>query len=143
MELQQLLSETKMLINLGLLLFAVTLIRAQPLPVVSDIELQPLIEQVKQLIEASDYLGSPFSPGDKKALDEAIQQGDVAACEEIQAALDAHCLFANSDLMSASCYSGENETEFLASRQVMKNTLLLLLLAFTSMSFDAVRSRRC
>jgi hypothetical protein len=79
--------------SLALVLFTVPFIRAQTLPVVSGVEPQPFIAQVKRLIEASEYLGSPFGAADKRALDEAIQQSDAAACEKIQAVLDAHCLF--------------------------------------------------
>ncbi|MBI2949646.1 MAG: hypothetical protein HYY23_18585, partial [Verrucomicrobia bacterium] len=68
-------------------------VRAQTLPLVSDVEPQPFIAQVKRLIEASDYLGSPFSTSDKTALDQAMQRGDAAACEKIQSIIDAHCLF--------------------------------------------------
>ncbi|MCI0539333.1 MAG: CehA/McbA family metallohydrolase, partial [Verrucomicrobiales bacterium] len=74
-------------------LLGVPLARAQTLAVVREVEPQPFLAQIKRLIEASEYLGSPFSAADKRALDEGIQQGDSAACERIQAVLDAHCLF--------------------------------------------------
>ena len=39
------------------------------LPVVRNVELQPLIAQVKRVIEATDYLGTPVSAADKQALE--------------------------------------------------------------------------
>ncbi len=93
MQVRQLWSEGQTFATLGLFLAAVTLTRAQTLPVVRDVEPQPFMAQIKRLIEASDYLGSPFNAGDKTALDQAIKQGNAAACEKIQSVLDAHCLF--------------------------------------------------
>jgi len=64
------------------------------LPVVPEVELQPLSAQVKRVIEAADYLGSPFSAEDKKALEAAFADKDAkAATQKIQAVLDKHCLF--------------------------------------------------
>src|SRR3989442_12044557 len=93
MQLRRFLFVTGTLGSAAVLLFAATFTRAQTLPVVSDVEPQPFIAQVKRLIEASDYLGSPFSPADKTALDDAMLQSNAAACARIQAILDAHCLF--------------------------------------------------
>ncbi len=93
MPLRRLLFITRTFSSVALLLFAVPFAGAQTLPIVRDVEPQPFTAQVKRLIEASDYLGSPFSATEKKALDEAIQQSDAAACEKIQVILDAHCLF--------------------------------------------------
>ena len=76
----------------ALVLFAVTSALAQTLPIVSEVEPQPFIAQVKRLIEATDYLGSPFNATDKKALDDAMLQSTTAACEKIQKVLDAYCL---------------------------------------------------
>ena len=39
------------------------------LPIVKNVELQPLVAQVRRVIEATDYLGSPLSAADKKTLD--------------------------------------------------------------------------
>ena len=89
MEVRRFLFGTRTLGSAALLLFAVTFTRAQTLPIVSDVEPQPFLAQVKRLIEATDYLGSPFSASDKKTLDEAMQQSTPAACEKIQAVLDA------------------------------------------------------
>src|SRR5437879_1489992 len=93
MQRRRFLSETRTLGSATLLLFTATFTRAQTLPVVSDVEPQPFIAQVKRLIEASDYLGSPFNPPDKTALDVAMLPSNAAACARIQAILDTHCLF--------------------------------------------------
>jgi hypothetical protein len=61
--------------------------------VVTGVEQQPLVAQVKRVIEATDYLGMPFSDGDKKALEAAFEGTDAdAAARGIQAVLDKHCL---------------------------------------------------
>ena len=44
------------------------------LPIVKNLELQPLVAQVRRVIEASDYLGSPFSAADRKALEAAEKE---------------------------------------------------------------------
>jgi hypothetical protein len=61
-----------------------------PVAIVKDIEPQPFIAQVKRLIEATDYLGTPFDAGEKKKIESAVEKGDVA---QIQSVLDPHCLF--------------------------------------------------
>ncbi|HMV86854.1 MAG TPA: CehA/McbA family metallohydrolase [Blastocatellia bacterium] len=67
---------------------------AQQLPQVENVELQPLTAQVRRLIEATDYLGAPFSAADKKALERAGGLTDAArARREIQDVLDRYCLF--------------------------------------------------
>src|SRR5688572_30695694 len=60
------------------------------LPIVKDIEAQPFVAQTKRLIEATDYLGVPFTVEDKKKIETAIERSDV---EGIQSVLDAYCLF--------------------------------------------------
>ena len=67
---------------------------AAELPLVSDVELQPLAAQVRRVIEATEYLGSPLSAADKRRLEAAFGQADAAAAVgEIQRVLDPHCLF--------------------------------------------------
>jgi hypothetical protein len=75
-----------------LFLLAVTTARAQTLPIIRDVEPQPFLAQVRRLIEAADYLGSPFSAEDKRALEDAIQQSNAAATLRVQAVLDRNCL---------------------------------------------------
>lgn len=85
--------EFSALVRVTLLLLISKSAWTQTLPVVHEIEPQPFVAQVRRLIEAVDYLGSPFSAADKNSLDEAMQQSNATACEKIQAILDAHCLF--------------------------------------------------
>ena len=60
-----------------------------PLPIVRDIELQPLGAQVKRLIETLDSLGAPLAQKDVNALERAIQSADSdAAVATIQQTLD-------------------------------------------------------
>src|SRR5512145_3400970 len=57
------------------------------LPIVDNVELQPLASQAKRIIEASDYLGSPLTKEDRAAIEKATN------AQEIQRALDKYCLF--------------------------------------------------
>ncbi len=66
---------------------------AQQLVKVQQVELQPLNAQVRRLIEATDYLGAPFSVADKQALERASSStDDTKARREIQDVLDRYCL---------------------------------------------------
>ena len=68
---------------------------AAELPVVTRVESQPFFAQVRRLIDATDYLGSPFTAADKRALEAAIQKGNSSeAVESAQKILDGYCLFA-------------------------------------------------
>jgi len=60
------------------------------LPIVENVEWQPLAAQVNRLIEATDYLGSPFSTYDKHAIETALKESSAKKLQEI---LDRHCLF--------------------------------------------------
>jgi hypothetical protein len=51
-----------------LLLLPVLAFAADPVPVVSDLDLQPLAAQARRIIEATEYLGEPLSDADKKAI---------------------------------------------------------------------------
>ncbi|HKX62176.1 MAG TPA: CehA/McbA family metallohydrolase [Verrucomicrobiae bacterium] len=64
--------------------------RAASLPVVTGVEAQPFAAQVKTLLEACDYIGSPFSDGERRNLEDALQRGDAAKAQQI---LDDRCLF--------------------------------------------------
>src|SRR5436190_23322055 len=64
------------------------------LPIVKNVELQPLVAQVRRVIEATDYLGSPLSAADKKTLEAAFKKSDGdEASEAIQRVFDRYCLF--------------------------------------------------
>ena len=67
---------------------------APVLPIVKNVELQPLVAQVRRVIEATDYLGAPLAAADKAALETAFQQSDTdEAAAAIQGVLDKYCLF--------------------------------------------------
>ncbi|HEY2951005.1 MAG TPA: CehA/McbA family metallohydrolase, partial [Verrucomicrobiae bacterium] len=80
--------------NVAVLFLTPSIIHAAALPVVKGVEWQPLSAQVTRLIEAMDFLGSPLSANEKKAIQAAGQEADSAvAVEKLQAILDGHCLF--------------------------------------------------
>ncbi len=67
---------------------------APVLPIVKDVELQPLVAQVRRVLEATDYLGTPLDTADKAELETAIKQSDTdEATAAIQRVLDKYCLF--------------------------------------------------
>jgi len=67
---------------------------AAALPIVSEVEFQPLVAQVRRLIEATDYLGAPFSAADKAALNATMESPDhKAAVAKLQEILDRYAIF--------------------------------------------------
>ena len=67
---------------------------AATLPIEKNVEWQPFAAQVNRLIEATDYLGSPFSADEKQAIETALKDTDTKrATEKLQTILDRHCLF--------------------------------------------------
>ena len=67
--------------------------KAQELPSVSDVDLQPLKALVNRLIQAKKYLGEPFTDATKRALGQALGQADESeAVAAVQQILDAQCL---------------------------------------------------
>jgi hypothetical protein len=80
--------------GLALALLLPAMISAPQAQKVDQVELQPLTAQVRRLVEAMDYLGSPISQADKTALEKAGDETDAAkARRSIQDALDKYCLF--------------------------------------------------
>ena len=64
------------------------------LPVIPGVAWQPLRAQVRRLIEATDYLGVPFSNAEKNAIESAMKAKDPEyGSSRIQAILDQHCLY--------------------------------------------------
>lgn len=61
--------------------------RGGVLPIVSDVDLQPLAAMAKRVEDTLDYVGQPLAPADKAALAAAT------SAEDIQRILDAHVLF--------------------------------------------------
>jgi hypothetical protein len=72
------------------------MLRAQSsnqLPVVHGIELQPLIAQVRRLLDATEYLGMPLAATDQDVLRATFNVSDPeVAVEAIQRVLDRYCL---------------------------------------------------
>jgi hypothetical protein len=63
--------------------------QAAVLPVVRNIEFQPLAAQVKRVLEALDYIGSPYTGIERQAIDAALVQGDSFL---LQQRMDVRCL---------------------------------------------------
>lgn len=82
------------------LLFAVAavlsitgLLAAEPLPIVTNVELQPLAAQAKRVAQALELAGTPLGKERQAALEKALALGDEAqAIKAIQAVLDPLCL---------------------------------------------------
>jgi hypothetical protein len=65
----------------------------EPLPVVTGLELQPLVAQVKRVAQALELVGVPLDKTQQAALDKALANTDAAeASKQIQAVLDPLCL---------------------------------------------------
>ena len=74
-------------------LFLLAPIRAaEPLPVVTGVEWQPLSAQIQRVLEALDYLGVPLAVADRRALEQISPTAEDAATRA-QEILDRHCLF--------------------------------------------------
>ncbi len=68
-------------------------LRAQELPVVRDVELQPLQAQVERLVQALEHAGAPLAEEQQTALRAAFAEDDAAAAvAKIQKVLDPLCL---------------------------------------------------
>lgn len=65
---------------------------AEPLPVVTRVEWQPLSAQIQRVLEALDYLGVPLAVADRRALEQISPTAEDAATRA-QEILDRHCLF--------------------------------------------------
>src|SRR4051812_14734547 len=67
--------------------------RADELPVVADVEFQPLAAQVRQVVEALDMLGQPLPEAARARLDRALgSTGGPESVRTIQEVLDPLCL---------------------------------------------------
>ncbi len=83
--------------KLGLLavlfVFANLAAAADPLPIVTDVEWQPLAAQIKRVVQALQLVGSPLDHQQQAAVDKALANTDAAeAVRQIQAVLDPLCL---------------------------------------------------
>ena len=67
--------------------------RAQEIPLLLDVDFQPLSASTQRLIEALDFLGAPVTSADRAALQAALVSADHAtATEQIQTVLDRYCI---------------------------------------------------
>jgi hypothetical protein len=65
----------------------------QKLPLVVDVEQQPLVSATRRLVDALNFVGAPIKPEDKKALEAACaEQDEKKSIRAIQAVLDPYCL---------------------------------------------------
>ena len=71
-------------------------LRAEELPIVAAVELQPLAAQVRRVVEALDAHGQPLPAATRARIDRALESADpadpAASVRAIQEALDAQCL---------------------------------------------------
>ncbi|GEP45951.1 CehA/McbA family metallohydrolase [Brevifollis gellanilyticus] len=59
----------------------------------TEVEPQPFLAATQRLLEATSFLGTPFSKEEISALQAAITANDAAAVQKAQTVLDAHALF--------------------------------------------------
>jgi hypothetical protein len=68
-------------------------VRADGLPIVTDVQQQPLVAATERLIEAMNYVGAPFSQADLKTLRAAMRNTDATkSIVGIQRVLDKYCV---------------------------------------------------
>lgn len=82
-------------VSCGVLLFLATAsaAAATELPVVYDVERQPLVSATGRLLEALEYVGAPLASDDREALQAAMKREDEQeSLASIQAVLDKYCL---------------------------------------------------
>jgi hypothetical protein len=76
-------------------LMAARAVYSAPLPLVVDVEQQPLVSATRRLVDALDFVGAPLKAEDQRALTAAMADGDAnQSVRKIQAILDPYCLFA-------------------------------------------------
>lgn len=82
------------IIATGILLTGMAALRAaDPLPVVSPVEQQPLVAGVKRVVQALEMVGAPLSAEQAAALEKAYELADAGeAARAIQAVLDPLCV---------------------------------------------------
>ena len=81
-------------LSVALTLPAVAAPKPPALPLVENVDLQPLARQVKRLLEALDFIGQPLvTPADREKLTQALNASDAAtAVRGVQEILDPYCL---------------------------------------------------
>ncbi len=85
---------SRLCLGLTVLLFSINSAFAAEPPVITGVERQPLTAQVRRLLSATEYLGSPLPATDRAAIDAAINETDaVVAVRQLQQVLDKHVLY--------------------------------------------------
>ena len=75
------------------ILLATSTCLAAELPLVTEVEHQPLVAATERLLEALEFVGAPLPAEDTKALQGALKETDAkVANRTIQRVLDAHCV---------------------------------------------------
>ncbi|MFN0172776.1 MAG: CehA/McbA family metallohydrolase [Bryobacteraceae bacterium] len=76
------------------LLFCGLILRGEELPVVPNVEYQPLAAQVARVLQALELIGEPLEAGDAAAVKKILDAGSGGAQQvlKIQEILDRHCL---------------------------------------------------
>ncbi len=78
---------------LAALFYTSTFAAAEPLPIVTEVEWQPLAAQARRVAQALELVGSPLDEAQQAALDAALAETDAAkAISGVQAVLDPLCL---------------------------------------------------
>ena len=81
--------------SLLLPLCALAALHAEPAPVLTGVDVQPLAAHARRVVEAAEFLGEPFAPAQVQAIEAAAALPDAAqAVVKIQAVLDARVMFA-------------------------------------------------
>ena len=76
-----------------IILFSSQVPRAQQLPIVNNVDLQPFKAQIERLIQARDFLGEPFTVETKRKISQALKlENESEAISIAQQILDAQCL---------------------------------------------------
>jgi len=84
---------TSLLCLFGFLASPASFVGADSLPLVPDVEFQPLSAQVKRVTEALEVLGRPLPREDRARIDQAIDGANPAAAVRVfQQVLDPYCL---------------------------------------------------
>ena len=72
-----------------------TAVQADSLPLVVDVEQQPLVAATHRLVDALGFVGTPLKPDDQRELAAAMTDTEAnRSIRKIQAILDPYCLFA-------------------------------------------------
>lgn len=80
-------------LSAGLWLSVTGVARCDELPLVQNVEHQPLVAATERLLDALSYVGAPLSEEDAQAIQAALKESDAAkSIKAIQQVLDPHCL---------------------------------------------------